>query len=400
MAKYSEGSVRNIGDDRWQARFCFYDKDAFDRDVRKYCSRNFRATSRKAALKEKRRIRDELERTAALENIFVSRKEEAPDLCDFLGQNVDYMESSRLIAPSTALKYRTEVKVIRRYLGNPPISKVTTKTVKAMDAQMIKDGYVSETVARIHNSLKRHLADAVELGYIPKSPFTRSARPPRVEHKEKNALDDATRKRLLSLLEYMGDTRFTLAVRLGLGARLRNEEVVGLHWEDVDLDRVYLHIRRALASVGGKSLEKGPKTQAGRRDIPIDKDLARRLRDWAVSEFGASGTARLLGLNVLGDKDGGHYPHASLIHKFSAFAKDCGLVGTTGKLATFYSLRHTYATSMLRAGVDPKTVASLMGHSSVATTLNVYASTDPAAKAAAGKVVERLMAQRTGMGIL
>lgn len=137
---------------------------------------------------------------------------------------------------------------------------------------MIKDGYVSETVARIHNSLKRHLADAVELGYIPKSPFTRSARPPRVEHKEKNALDDATRKRLLSLLEYMGDTRFTLAVRLGLGARLRNEEVVGLHWEDVDLDRVYLHIRRALASVGGKSLEKGPKTQAGRRDIPIDKD--------------------------------------------------------------------------------------------------------------------------------
>lgn len=140
---------------------------------------------------------------------------------------------------------------------------------------MIKDGYVSETVARIHNSLKRHLADAVELGYIPKSPFTRSARPPRVEHKEKNALDDATRKRLLSLLEYMGDTRFTLAVRLGLGARLRNEEVVGLHWEDVDLDRVYLHIRRALASVGGKSLEKGPKTQACRRDIPIDKDLAR-----------------------------------------------------------------------------------------------------------------------------
>ena len=49
---------------------------------------------------------------------------------------------------------------------------------------------------------------------------------------------------------------------------------------------------------------------------------------------------------------------------------------------------------MLRAGVDPKTVASLMGHSSVAMTLNVYASTDPAAKAAAGKVVEKLMAQR------
>lgn len=49
---------------------------------------------------------------------------------------------------------------------------------------------------------------------------------------------------------------------------------------------------------------------------------------------------------------------------------------------------------LLTAGVDAKTVASLMGHSNVAMTLNIYASTDPQARAAAGAVVADLMAQR------
>ena len=157
------------------------------------------------------------------------------------------------------------VDVIRKHLGNMRIDEITTRTVKSLDTELLKEGYVAETVARIHNSLKRHLADAGEAGYIPQTPYTRSARPPRVERKEKNAIDDKTRKRLLSLLDLMGDSQFTLAVRLGLGAGLRNEEAVGLHWEDVDLDRGYLHIRRALTNAGGKNTEKEPKTRAGRR---------------------------------------------------------------------------------------------------------------------------------------
>lgn len=395
MTKYSEGSVRHIDGDRWQARFCYYGRDQYDREVRKYVSRNFRATSQRAAQREKRRIREQLEREAVMGDLLEKqRKEDVPRICDFMLESINQMEANRLIASSTATKYRSEVDVIRKHLGNMRIDEITTRTVKALDAELLKEGYVAETVARIHNSLKRHLADAVEAGYIPQTPYTRSARPPRVERKEKNAIDDETRKRLLSLLDLMGDSQFTLAVRLGLGAGLRNEEAVGLHWEDVDLDRGYLHIRRALTNAGGKNTEKEPKTRAGRRDIPIDSDLMARLRRWAQEQFGTEDPRELHGVYVLADKDGEPMSHCTLIHKFATFAQDCHIIGTTGTPATYYSLRHTYATTMLRAGVDPKTVASLMGHSSVAMTLNVYASTDPAAKAAAGKVVEKLMAQR------
>ena len=146
--------------------------------------------------------------------------------------------------------------------------------------------------------------------------------------------------------------------------------------------------------IAGKVVEKGPKTSAGRRDVPIDPDLVKRLRARARTVFGTQKLSKLQGFYVLGDTEGHYYGHHALSRAFHDFADKWEIYGTTGELATFYSLRHTYATMLLRAGVDAKTVASLMGHSSVAMTLNVYASTDPQAKAAAGAVVADLMTQR------
>ncbi len=77
-----------------------------------------------------------------------------------------------------------------------------------------------------------------------------------------------------------------------------------------------------------------------------------------------------------------------------SFVETNEIIGTTGKQPTFYALRHTFATMLLQAGVDPKTVASLMGHTSVSMTLDVYACTDPKAKAAAGAVLSQVIAER------
>lgn len=156
MTKYSEGSVRHIDGDRWQARFCYYGRDQYDREVRKYVSRNFRSTSQRAAQREKRHIREQLEREAVMGDLLEKqRKEDVPRICDFMPESINQMEANRLIASSTATKYRSEVDVIRRHLGNMRINEITTRTVKALDAELLKEGYVADTVARIHNSLKR-----------------------------------------------------------------------------------------------------------------------------------------------------------------------------------------------------------------------------------------------------
>jgi integrase len=207
-------------------------------------------------------------------------------------------------------------------------------------------------------------------------------------------LDDATRKRLLSILDEMPDDQLTLAIRLGLGAGLRNEEALGLQWENVNLHDGVVKVRNCICMAGGKVVEKGPETSAGRRDVPIDPNLVKRLRTRARTVFGTQKLSKPQGFYVLGDTEGHYYGHHALSRAFRDSADKWEIYGTTGELATFYSLRHTYATMLLRAGVDAKTVASLIGHSSVAMTLNVYASTDPQAKAAAGAVVANLMTQR------
>lgn len=119
-----------------------------------------------------------------------------------------------------------------------------------------------------------------------------------------------------------------------------------------------------------------------------------KLKTRAREVFETERPSDLQGFYVVGDKDGVFLRSADLTRSFRRLAKEHDIYGTTGELATFYSLRHTYATMLLRAGVDAKTVASLMGHSSVAMTLNVYASMDPQARAAAGAVVADLMSQR------
>ena len=391
--KYSDGYLKHLHDDLYQARYCYREVDEDGKVTRKQVARNFHAASQKDAVLEKARIREQLEREALLEGILPSPKKN-PKLSKFILEQIDEMLKSGHIEETTYVKYKSEAKLILRFIDDVQVHKVTGAMVQRMDQDMLAHGYARETVARAHNALKRYLYLAQEKGLILAVPITRTIKPPRVERKDPNSLDDETRKRLLSIIDDMPDDALTLSIRFGLGAGLRNEEVVGLKWEHVDLDAGIIKIRSVIVPAGAKTIEKGPKTAAGRRDIPIDPILVEKLQVRSRTVFEAENPSELQGFYVVGDADGKNMRPADLVHSFARFAKEWYIYGTTGELATFYSLRHTYATMLLRAGVDPKTVASLMGHSSVAMTLNVYASTDPQARAAAGAVVANLMSQR------
>lgn len=391
--RYSEGSLRLLHDDLHQALYCYQMVNEEERVIKKQVARNFHASSQKEAVLEKARIRDQLEREALLEDMLPCQKKN-PKLSKFIFEPIDGMLKSGLIEETTYAKYKSEANLILRFIDDVPVHKVTAATVRKMDQDMLAKGYARETVARAHNALKCYLYEALEKGLIIAVPITRTVKPPRVERKDPNALDDETRKRLLGILDEMPDDQISLAIRLELGAGLRNEEVIGLKRENVDLDAGMIKIRSVISAAVGKAVEKGPKTAAGRRDIPIDPVLMEKLRIRARDVFEAESASDLQGFYVVGDKDGIFLRPAELTRSFRRLAKEHDIYGTNGELATFYSLRHTYATMLLRAGVDPKTVASLMGHSSVAKTLNVYAGTDPQARAVTGAIVTDLMSQR------
>ena len=86
-------------------------------------------------------------------------------------------------------------------------------------------------------------------------------------------------------------------------------------------------------------------------------------------------------------------PH-TLSKGWKSIADSMGLVGTQGRRPTFHDLRHTFATYAISEGIDVKTVSSILGHSSAAMTLNIYASADPSSKRAAVETIDSVMGRR------
>lgn len=392
---YSPGSVRVINEktNKWQVRFTYYEEDNGHRRKRQL-ARNFTAGSRREAKRIASQIHMELERAAQAAAEFDLSIHTDIVLSDFARDYIDKREASRAIERTTAANYRSSIKHVLRHLPDLPIGLIKADMVRKMDEELLGDGLAPDTVSKAHRFLKQLLDEAEAVGLIDRNPITRAVKPPKRQHREPASLAPDERKRLLSLLDTMEDTNLTLAIRLGLAAGLRNEEALGLRWENVSFEDGTVRIRHALTVASGKTVLKDPKTTAGLRDIPLEVDLRERLfRRYTEICFDV-GRREASHRFVLGDAGGGFYHPTALIKEFRSFARLYDIRDAKGVLATYCCLRHTFATTLLQNGVDPKTVASLMGHSNVAETLNTYASTDPAARAAAGSVVERIMAER------
>lgn len=388
--KYTNASIRERGDGRWQARFYYKDGDKW-----KELSRSFKATSKRAARKRANEIKEELERAAQAADSpgLAPLPEEDMTVEGFLRRFVDGLESSGQIEKTTAAGYRASAEHASRHLAGRRIDELTGEMILDWQDKLLnEDGLCSDSVAKDHRLLKQALSYAVEIGALRKSPFTKSVRAPKRRRREPNALDDEGRRKLLGALDGMVDSELTLGVRLGLSAGLRREEICGLRWRDVDFGEGTIRVRNAVTEANGRTYEKPPKSSSSRRDVPLEPDLAGRLRAKYDALLPAVGKAKLAGWYVLGNER--WYLPSRLGKEFSALAKALDLVGTAGTRVCLHDLRHTYATYLIARGVDVKTVSSLMGHADATVTLNVYASADPSARRRAAEVVASAMAER------
>ena len=242
--KYSNPSVRDRGGGHWQARFRYKEGDKW-----RTLSRNLEATSKRDANKKAtqlhRQLEEEAER-AKLRVLLVMDEDEAV-LERFLEKYISGIEGSGQIERTTAAGYRSSAAHICRYLGDVRIDDITADMIVTMQRRLLtEDGLCSDSVAKDHRLLKQALSYAVETG------------------REPNALDDSERQRLLAALDSMVDSELTLAVRLGLSAGLRREEICGLRWRDIDFQRDLILVRNAVTEAAGHSFEKGPKSETTR----------------------------------------------------------------------------------------------------------------------------------------
>lgn len=298
-----------------------------------------------------------------------------------------WLEATRAsVRPATARRYEQYVRVhAAPTLARIPLTRLTAQHLQALYAERLAAGSSATTVAHLHAVLHRALEQATLWGMCARNVAV-VATPPRISRRQMTALSPDQARALLAAI--VGDRREALYV-LALTSGMRQGELLGLRWADVDLDRrsVYVHASLQRSAEGMAFVE--PKTSRSRRQISLtDAATAalRRHRTTQLEERLALGAA-WNDLDLVFPNTIGRPLEASNVLK--------GFRGTLERVGTprirFHDLRHTAATLLLAQGVHPKIVSEMLGHSQIAVTLDLYLHVTPTMQRGAAAAMDALL---------
>jgi integrase len=146
---------------------------------------------------------------------------------------------------------------------------------------------------------------------------------------------------------------------------LRQSELLGLTWADVDLDAGIVRVRRQLDRGGGGYSE--PKTPRAKRDVVLMPSLVTVLREHKLASV-YSGPAD----PVFATRTGRPLYYRNLIRALRLALAKAGLESDGRPRLRFHDLRHTYASLLIAQGLNIAFIANQLGHASPAFTLHVY----------------------------
>lgn len=348
------------------------------------------ATGKAAARRELAEWRTDMERRAADED-----ERASTTVPDYVLAFVDRLAAGEIVEASTVADYHATARRITSAFQGVVLRDLTPEAVQRWEAEMLRGGLSAATVGKAHRLLKQAMGDAVNLGIIARNPVG-PVRPPKRKSPRPNALDLDGRTAVLAALDAMAATPITVSARLALYCGLREGEVCGLRWTDVDFADGTITVRRSIGRREGGTYVKTPKTERV-RDVPVPADLAETLGSWRnvqTAQALRAGVTFPGDLYVTGRVDGAYYSPDILSREWRTLSKALDAKGTEGRIPTFHDLRHTFATCAIAEGVDVKTVSSILGHANAAMTLNVYASADPDAKRRAAKTINAAMRRK------
>jgi len=172
------------------------------------------------------------------------------------------------------------------------------------------------------------------------------------------------------MLENATRNQYYPVIYTGVSTGLRQAELLGLRWRDIDLDMSSISVSQVLYKRCGVCTFKEPKTSRSSRRVAMTPKLALFLKDYKRErEILNLELGRPLSLDdlVFANIDGKPIDPCTLTHNFARIVKRAGLGNVR-----FHDLRHTFASLMLSRGAKPKVISEALGHSSVAFTMDVY----------------------------
>ncbi|MBR6223224.1 MAG: site-specific integrase [Lachnospiraceae bacterium] len=270
------------------------------------------------------------------------------------------------VRPNTIRNYRDRYRFnIQKHLG-----KKLLVDVRPMHCQIVlndmAEGYAGSTIQQTLITLYNLFQCAFENGLIISNPVTRTVKLPKpvVENTRVLTVDDQEK----FLAQAKNSTNYPQYFFI-LNTGVRTGEMIGLKWEDIDFDRGIISIRRTMEyRYSTQEWRIGPpKTKNGYRDIPITKECRKMLMELKskleLGKFVEDEYRDFVFINSKGmpTKNSTYDAHLEKLTKKAGIDK-----------FSMHTLRHTFATRCIEAGMRPKTLQQILGHSNINITMNLY----------------------------
>lgn len=282
----------------------------------------------------------------------------------------------------------TVQKRIIPYIGNLNLMELRPDRIQRFYNHLQKEGLSKHAVAVTHKTLRVAMNHAVKLRLIGRNPCSGTT-PPRPEQTEMKFFDDRQVKALLKTARDMRDKFYSLYY-LAIHTGMRQSELIGLKWEDIDWNLSTVLVKRQVRHFRGTGytfLE--PKSKSGTRTINLGKQALELLEnhkreqelliraageDWTCLDlvFPSGAGTPLTGSNIRRD--------------FRKLLKVSGL-----PQIRFHDLRHTAASLMLNHGIPVLIVSKRLGHSKPSITLDTYGHLIPSRQEEAAQLMDNLM---------
>jgi integrase len=321
----------------------------------------------------------------------------------------DYLEqwlkdyAAGAVGPVTMRNY-TEIirKQLTPKLGHVPLAQLSGQAIQGYLSSKLQDGYHPNTIHKHYRVLRQALGHAVKWGLLGRNPAA-MADPPRLRRRDVRVWDEEQVR--VFLAEARRASRHYPLFLTVIMTGMRQGELLGLRWADVDLALGVASVRQTFIRLGRRKIFKEPKSTAARRAIALPAIVVKALHDLKGEQ---EENKRLLGADY--QDHGLVFCQATgrPLHSHNLVRRDFRRIQELRALReglrkqgvaeerlpkplpriTFHDLRHAHATYLARAGVPAKVAQERLGHATPHFTMAVYTHVMAGQQEAAARAVE------------
>jgi integrase len=289
---------------------------------------------------------------------------------------------------TTYAKYEVHVRLyLVPMLGTKRLESLSVADVRRFLTRLEKQT-TAATAKESHKVLRTALSAACREELITRNVVT-LVEPPQVESRDLSPWSlDETLDFLTAARKDPLYAAFMLAIALGF----RRGEIVGLRWQDVDLDNRVIRVRKQRQRVGGEAYDDDPKGRRRKQALPLPAICVaplrwQRMRQAAMRE--RAGDRWTETDYVFTTRTGRPIEPRNVYRSFTRVASNAGL-----RVIRLHDARHGTATLLTAAGVAPRVVMEILGHSQIAVTMNIYTHVVQDTQREAVSHMDRLLRRR------